>query len=125
MIFGESSTRKWLAMGGSTSASIVGRIRSKYPHLIEVAMGDSPVLEVKNDFSEFDQKEARTIASYEGCLPDMQEIVNSTSDNPPTELLEMFDGREDMRADEFENFIIDLLMWIVSTGSGQELCESF
>ena len=45
-IFGESTTRKWWAVGGSTSASIVARLRSKFPHLLSVAIGDSPILHV-------------------------------------------------------------------------------
>ena len=53
-IFGTSKTRKWWAIGGSTSAAIVGRMRSKFPHLIDVAIGDSPILFVKDDFWEFE-----------------------------------------------------------------------
>ena len=53
-IFGESKSRKWWAVGGSTSASIVARMRVKFPHLLSVAIGDSPILEVKDDFWEFE-----------------------------------------------------------------------
>ena len=67
-LFGVPTTKRWLLTGGSTTASIVGRVRSKFPHMVEWAFGDSPILEVTEDFWQFDEKEAKVVDEYDGCL---------------------------------------------------------
>ena len=92
----------------------MARVRSKYPHLVPFAFGDSPILEVTEDFWKFDYIEATILDEYEGCLPTVQTLINQTAGNYSAVFPLLFEGREDMLREEFINFLVDLIMWAVN-----------